>query len=450
MTSAAQPTARFLQGSILSHVIIMTLTGALGLMAVFMVDLADLYYLSLLNDTSITAAIGFAGTLSFANLSLSIGTGIAATVLVARNLGARQPERARHFATSALVLSTAISLAYTLLIGLFLGPILNLMGATGEAAHQAKIFIWTLTPGFVFLAAALSCSFSMRGLGDARRAMYITLSAAITTLVLDPIFIFNFGWGIQGSAIANAISDIIAFVIGFHGLARVHKFLVPITWQGLKNDFQPIWAIAFPSILTQLATPFAAAYTTYVIAPFGNDVVTASTIIGRLVPVAFGVIFSLSGSVGPIIGQNFGAKNFGRVRSTLSNGLLFAFFYTLVTSLILYLLRQPIVNAFHASGRTAELVIFFTTFIAISWAFAGAQFVASAAFNNLGRPGLSTWTNWAKATIGTIPFALIGAGAWGPEGVMVGTAIGAVVFGIISAWMAFDLAKKIELKNAIA
>jgi putative MATE family efflux protein len=324
------------------------------------------------------------------------------------------------------------------------------MGASGEALHQAKIFIWTLTPGFVFLSAALSCSFSMRGLGDAKRAMYITLSAAITTLVLDPIFIFKFGWGIQGTAAANVISDIIAFAIGFHGLQRIHNFLLPITWESLKRDFAPIWAIAFPSILTQLATPFAAAYITYVIAPFGNEVVTASTIIGRLVPVAFGVIFSLSGSVGPIIGQNFGAKNFDRVRSALSNGLLFAFFYTLATSLILYLLRDNIVSAFHATGRAAELVIFFTTFIAASWAFAGAQFVANAAFNNLGRAGLSTWTNWAKATLGTIPFALVGANYWGPEGVLVGTALGAVLFGIISAGLAFQLAKKIEAKNATA
>ena len=70
------------------HVVVMTLTGALGLMALFMVDLVDLFFLSLLNNTEVTAAIGYAGTIVFSNLSVSIGCGIAAAALVARNVGA--------------------------------------------------------------------------------------------------------------------------------------------------------------------------------------------------------------------------------------------------------------------------------------------------------------------------------------------------------------------------
>jgi putative MATE family efflux protein len=438
--TASRPVqARFLQGSIMRHVIIMTLTGALGLMAVFLVDLADLFYLARLGNTDITAAIGFAGTLAFANLSLSIGTGIASAALVARNLGAKQPERARDFATSSLMFALMVSGSYTLLIAIFLDPILRVLGASGEALHQAKIFTWTLTPGFIMLSCALSCSFSLRGLGDAKRAMYITLTAAIVTLVLDPIFIFGLHWGIQGAAAANAIADILAGIQGLNGLARTHKFLKRFSWSGFKRDFPAIWQIAFPAVLTQLATPFAAGYTTFVVAAYGNDVVTASTIIGRLVPVAFGVVFSLSGSVGPIIGQNFGAKNFGRVVQTLRDGITFALIYTLVTSLILYLLKEQVVTIFNATPRTAELVIFFCTFIAVSWALAGMQFVASAAFNNLGKPVLSTWLNWGKATLGTIPFVLVGATYAGPEGILVGLAAGSVVFGLISTVMAFNL-----------
>ncbi len=422
----------------------MTLTGAAGLMAVFAVDLADLYFLSLLNNPDITAAIGFAGTLAFANLSLSIGTGIAAVALVARNMGARQPERAKQFATSAMMVSLLVSLAYTLLVDVAIDPLLHLLGATGEAKEQAKQFIWIVSPGFVCLAGALSCSFSLRGIGDARRAMYITLSAAIATLILDPIFIFTFGLGLKGAAVANAIADFVALLLGLSGLWRTHRFLGRFSWAGLQRDFRPIWSIAFPSIIAQLATPFSAAYATAVMAHYGNDVVTASTIIGRLVPVAFGMIFSLSGAVGPIIGQNFGAKNFVRVKQALRDGMVFAFIYTLATSVIFYLLRHQIVSAFHAPPRTAELVVFFSVYIASSWAFAGAQFVANAAFNNLGRPTLSTWTNWGKATLGTIPFAIVGERIAGPEGIMAGIAIGSVIFGVLSAVIAYRLVAQIQ------
>ncbi len=186
--------ARFVTGSTMRHVVIMTFTGALGLMALFLVDLADLFFLSLLNQTEITAAVGYAGTIVFANLSISIGSGIAAAALVARNLGAGQPDRARDFATSSLMFSLLISAATTVIIAVASHWLLDLLGAKGEAKHLALLFIWTLTPGYVLLAGAVCCSFILRGLGDPKRAMYITLAAAIVTALVDPLFIFGFGW----------------------------------------------------------------------------------------------------------------------------------------------------------------------------------------------------------------------------------------------------------------
>lgn len=431
--------ARFVTGSTMRHVVIMTFTGALGLMAMFLVDLADLFFLSLLNQTEITAAIGYAGTIVFANLSMSLGAGIAAAALVARNIGAKQVERAEEFATSSLMFSLIVSAAITALIATTSPWLLSLLGAHSEAKRLALLFIWTLTPGYILLAGAVCCSFILRGLGDPKRAMYITLSAAVATAVLDPLFIFVFGWGIQGAAAANVVADIVSFSMGLHGVARVHKVLLPMRLRALWRDFPDIRAIAFPAILTQLATPFANAYVTRAVAPFGDEAVAASAIIGRLIPVAFGIIFSLSGSVGPIIGQNFGAKQYGRVAQTLKDGLVFSAIYTVITSLLLFLFRHEIADAFRAAGRTIDIVVFFCTFIAISWAFAGAQFVAAAAFNNLGRAGLSTWFNWGKATIGTIPFALLGAHLGGPEGVLIGTAAGSVIFGVASAATAFRI-----------
>lgn len=442
--AGATRAAPFVTGSIMRHVVVMTLTGAVGLMALFMVDLVDLFFLSLLNDTEVTAAVGYAGTIVFSNLSVSIGSGIAAAALVARNIGAGDQGRARDYATSALMFSLIMSGIITLAIALGSGPLLALLGAKGEAKRLAQIFIWTLSPGYVLISGAVCCSFILRGLGDARRAMYITLSTAIVTACADPIFIFVLGLGIQGAALATVLGYLVSFAIGLHGVVRVHRFINPLRLSGLRRDLPALWAIAFPAILTQLAQPFANAYITYEIAPFGDEAVAGFAIVGRLVPVAFGVIFALAGSVGPIIGQNYGAKRHDRVRRALTDGLLFAAFYTLATSLILFLFRHQIAEAFNAAGRTLDLVVFFCTFIGVSWAFAGGQFVANAAFNNLGRAALSSWFNWAKATLGTIPFAIIGARLGGPEGLLAGTALGSVIFGVASVMVAYRIVRRSE------
>ena len=444
MTAAAAPamSAPFVTGSTMRHVVVMTLTGAVGLMALFLVDLIDLFFLSLLKQTEVTAAIGYAGTIVFVNLSAAIGSGIAAAALVARNIGAGDVARAREYATSALLFALIMAAAITFIIALGSGPLLSLMGASGEAKRLAQLFIWTMTPGYILVGGALCCSFILRGIGDARRAMYITLSTAIVTICADPIFIFGLGLGIQGAAVATVLGYLVSFGIGLHGVARVHRFLNPLRLGGLKRDFRPLWAIAYPAILTQLAAPFANAYMTYEISGFGDEAVAGFAIVGRLIPVAYGVIFALAGSVGPVIGQNFGAKRHDRVRQTLTDGLIFSAIYTLAASLILFVFRHQIAEAFNASGRSVHIVVFFCSFIGISWAFAGAQFVANAAFNNLGHPKLSTLFNWGKATLGTIPFAMAGAWLGGPEGLLVGTAIGSVVFGVAAVIVAYRVVRR--------
>lgn len=426
------------------HVVRMTLTGAFGLMAMFFVDLIDLFFLNLLKKTEVTAAIGFAGTLAFTNLAVSIGTGIAAAALVARNLGAGRVEEARNFATSATIFSLFVSFTIAGLVALFADQLLMLLGAKGEALELARLYVRILCPGFTLLGGAVCFSFILRGLGDAKRAMYITLVIAVITAVLDPILIFGLGLGIRGAAIATLTGYCGAFIVGWLSVQRVHQFLAPPNIERLFQDLPAILAVAGPIMLTQLATPFANAYMTAATAPFGDDAVAAIAIIGRLVPVAFGIIFALSGSVGPIIGQNIGAQKFDRVRQTLWDALKFNGIYTMTTCTLLLLLREQVASLFNAQGETRELVIFFCTVISWTWAFAGAQFVANALFNNTNRATYSTLTNWGKATIGTIPLVVWGASLWGAEGILIGIGAGSVIFGVVSTIWAFAVVSRLN------
>jgi len=442
--------ARFVTGPIMRHVVVMTLTSSVGLMSLFFVDLASLFFLSMLKRTEVTAAIGYAGTISFINLSFNIGIGIATAALVAQSIGRDDMERAKRFATSSLAFTMIVSVALSAGIAIFARPLLGLLGARGEALELARTYLVTVMPGFALLAGAITASFALRGAGDPTRAMYITLIAAVVNGILDPVFIFVFGLGIQGAAISTVIAQATALAVGLHGMHRVHRLIVPFDREGFRRDLKPILGIAVPAVLTQLATPFATAYMTRIAAQFGDEAVAAVAIINRIVPVAFGIIFSLSGAVGPVIGQNYGAGEYGRVRRTLRDGIVFAVVYTLATATILFLLRHEIPRAFSATGEAARLVTFYCAFLAVTYAFTGAQFVAQAAFNNLGRPLWSTYANWGRATIGTIPPVLAGAAMAGPEGVLAGSALGSIVFGLGATVAAFRLTRGLERQHAAA
>ena len=437
-------TARFVTGSIGRHVVIMTLTAAVGLTVLFLVDFADLYFLSLLGETAITSAIGFSGMLSFANMSISLGVGIPASALVARNIGANDITAAKRLATSSVAVSTFVPLLAFLGVQFFAADFLAFMGARGAAAGYGLTYLKTVSFGFPLLGASLAVSFTLRALGDAKRAMYVTLISAVGNGILDPIFIFGFDLSIQGAALATVIANLASLVVGVYGLQVKHKFLDRLSVSTIISDLGAIWQIAWPASLTQLATPFAIGYLTWITAPYGDEAVAGTAVINRLVPVAFGIVFALSGAVGPIVGQNFGAGNIARVRETIDKSLIFNAAYIAAVSVILWAISDELPKWFLAKGDAVVIISLFCSTLAFSWAFAGAQYVAQAAFNNLGKPKWSMWMNWGKATIGTIPFALFSVKIWGFIGIMIGYALGTVVFGIIATISVYAFLAKIE------
>jgi putative MATE family efflux protein len=313
--------ARFTTGSTMSHVVVMTFTSAIGLMAMFMVDLIDLWFITMLDIIEATAAIGFAGTIVFSNLSVGLGMSIAGGALVAQALGRGDEDGAQQAASSTLVLTLATGVLVAILVGIFARPLLSLLGAAGETLEIARSYLLVILPGFALLAGAITLSFTLRALGDPTRAMYVTLTTAAANAVLDPIFIFSFGLGVEGAALATVCANLASFAVGFYCLQKHHGFLVMPTLESIRTILRPLSRIAFPAIATQLATPFSIAYLTAVTAQFGTDAVAGVAVINRLIPVAFGIIFSLSGAVGPVVGQNYGAGQLDRVRQTLHRRL---------------------------------------------------------------------------------------------------------------------------------
>ncbi len=428
---------RFTQGSIMRHVVDMTATGSVGLMAIFAVDLLSLLYVSWLGRAALTAGVGFATVVLFFAVSVNIGLMIAVSALVSRALGARDRERARRQAASSLVHMGIVAAVVSIVAMPLLPAILSSLGAEGEAHAVARRFLLMVLPSNVLMAFGMAMSGILRAVGDARRAMYVTLAGGVATAGLDPLLIFGFGLGVDGAAIALVLSRVVFCLVGFHGAVVVHRLVGRPGLAAVKADFAPMLAIAGPAILSNVASPVANAFVAATMARFGEAAIAATAIIDRLVPVAFGVLFALAGAVGPILGQNLGAKRFDRLGATLTRSMIFMTLYVAAVWAVLALLRHQVAMIFNLDGMTAEIVMFFCLVSGLIWFFIGMLFVANAAFNNLGFPLYSTAFNWGRATLGTVPFVMLGARWAGAEGTYVGLAAGAAIFGTAALWTAY-------------
>ena len=450
MSTSASFQGKFVTGSTLKHVLSMTAAGSIGLIAVFAVDLLNLFYISMLGQKELAAAVGYAGTVLFFMVSLSIGLAIAVSALTSRALGRGDRDKARHLAGASLVLMVGSMVLGALLLYPFLGSLLKALGATGVTAELALRFcIWVL-PSMPLLGAGMCMNALLRALGDGRRAMYVTLSAALAVAVLDPLFIFGFGWGLDGAALATGLARGVMVCVGLYGLVRVHHLLAKPSAALVLEAAKPFFAIGLPSVLTQVATPVGNAFVTAAIAPFGDSAVAGWAIVGRIIPVAFAALYGLSSAVGPILGQNLGAGRYDRLRSTMSDSLKFVVVYVLAVWLMMALLSGVIADAFGATGEGRTLIVFFCQFVVVSFVFNGAVFVANAAFNNLGFALYSTALNWGRATLGVVPFIWLGSHYYGMKGVLAGYGLGVVLFGVVGAWGCFKVLEQLEKRHTPA
>lgn len=410
----------------------MSLMASIGLMAVFAVDLIDLFFISLLGVEELAASAGYASTIMFFASAINIGLSIAAAALVSQAVGAGKDQEAREYATSVAVFAVVIGIIVPVIMLAYADFFLGLIGATGEIAEISKSYLKIILPTTVFSGIAMVSVAVLRAYGDAKRAMYPSLLGGGINAVLDPIFIFSFSWGLEGAAWATAVARFATMGFALYPAIKHYDAFDKLSLSTLRRDASQVVGIAIPAVLTNVATPVGSAIVTREMAKYGTEAVAGMAVIGRLSPVVFAVVLALSGAIGPIIGQNYGAARLDRVRESYFDGIKFLAVYVVFAAFVLYVFRVPLADAFDAKGDARILLFWFCGPLALASFFNGAIFLSNASFNNLGHPGYSTWINWGRHTVGTWPFIIVFAAWWGAPGVLIGQAVGGVLFAAIA------------------
>ncbi|MFT5069776.1 MAG: putative MATE family efflux protein, partial [Candidatus Paceibacteria bacterium] len=441
-TSTGPQQAKFVTGGLTKHIITMSLTSAVGFVALFVVDLVDMLFISMLGIDELAAAIGFAGTILFMTTSISIGMAIAGGSMVAKSLGQNKPQLATELLTHVLMVGVVFAVIFASVIYVNLHGLTALIGATGNTQELAVSYLKILIPSMPILLVGIVASAALRSHGAARLSMVVILVAGVVNAILDPIFIFTLDMGLEGAAWASVVSRISMAMVAVWYLVSRYEGFSGLSFVAIRRDLKPIAAIAIPAMLANIAAPIGGAYVIKVAAEFGESAVAGMAIIGRITPVAFALIFAMSGAIGPIIGQNFGAGKHHRVKQAFNSSMVLIVLYVIPVVVLLYLSRGAIANVFDAQGLTRDLIFLFCGPLSLAWIFNGVIFIGNAAYNNLGHPFYSTWINWGRNTLGIIPFVYVGAQYWGAQGVLIGQMVGGIFVAIVSFFLARKLMKK--------
>ncbi len=382
------------------------MASTIGILSIFVVDFVDMYFLSLLWQSELIAAVWFAGIILFMLISIGIALMITMWSLVSTQLWEWNKNKAKNTAMSILYFAFFISVPLFITSYIFAEDLLQFIWAQWQTLEYALSYFKIILLSLPFMLIWMAATGILRWVWDAKFGMMPTLVAGWVNLVLDPIFIFWFGWWIEWAAWATALSRVAMFMVAFYWALK-HKFLVFCSCLKLKDNLKIILAIFIPAMLTNIATPVGTWFILKSISEYWDDVVAAMAVMWRLTPILFVYIFWMSWAIWWIIGQNYWAKNYARVHEIIKKSILIALYYIIWAVLVLIIFHNFIINIFWLQWDWVELFKFYTYFLSIFFIFNAILFIWNATFNVIWKAYLSTITNILKSIVFLIPFVYI-------------------------------------------
>lgn len=345
-------------------------------------------------------------------MAFSMLIGLGATALISIRLGEDRKEDAERIMANAVGMLLFISLGVTVLGITFLEPLVRLLGASGAVLPYARDYLSVILYGSVFQSISFGLNHMIRAQGNPKIAMATMLIGAITNIVLDPIFIFVLGWGVAGAAVATVISQVVSavWVLAFFlrgksqlrlDLRSVHKIQWPVVLQ--------IISIGFAPFAMQLAASIQNLILNQSLATYGGDLaISAMGIVFSVNTLFMMPIFGINQGSQPIMGFNYGAKKYDRVKETFRYSLIGATILVTLGFLATRLIPVQLVSLFGSQdAELMDLGVRAMKTIMMLFPIIGLQIVGASFFQALGKPKKSAFLSLSRQVLLLIPFLLI-------------------------------------------
>ena len=397
---------------------------------------------------NITAAVG-----------MLVGAGSASRISI--YLGKRDMETAEKIAGTSFIMTLILNGLTVMALLLFLKPILTLAGASAETYPYARDFLVIFLPGQVFFSLCFNFNNMMRASGYPMKAMITMLISVVCNIILAPIFIHTFGWGMKGAATATLISMIIGFLFVMQHFLNPNSFIklrlknIRLRWKIIKA----IISIGLSPFFIQLASSVVIFFIIGQLKVYAESsahssdmAIGAYTIANTLVMLVVMIVLGLTQGMQPIVGYNYGAKNFVRVKETLVYTIKVGVCITTGGFILGFFFPNVFVSMFGPGKELAEMSSQAVKLIVIFFPIVGFQIVVTNFFQCIGQAGKAIFLSLTRQFLFLIPGLFILPHYFGLDGVWLSMPVADLFATVITGLMFYlqirTLKKEALLNNA--
>ena len=354
------------------------------------------------------AISGLALTFPLMNLAAAFGSlvGVGAATLISMRLGQRDYATAQRVLGNVVMLNLLLGVGFGLVALLFLDPILYFFGASEATIGYARDYMSIILMGNVITHMYLGLNSVLRASGHPRKSMYATINTVVINTVLDPIFIYGFGWGIRGAAIATVLAQIISLVWQFRLLSdrsELIHFRCGI-YRLRRRIVRDVLAIGMSPFLMNLTACFIVILINKGLKTYGGDLmIGAYGIVNRLAFVFVMIVMGVNQGMQPIAGYNFGAQQYDRVLRVLKLTIVCAVGITTAGFLVGEFAPRLAVSLFTSDEELIRLSVEGMRIVFVFFPIIGFQMVATNFFQSIGMAGKAIFMSLSRQLLFLMP-----------------------------------------------
>jgi len=394
------------------------------------------------------AAVTIAFPIMIILMGFGMLVGVGASAVVSLRLGEHKQHEAEKILGNAFTLAAILSVSLSAGMLLFLDPILIALGAEAEVLPYARDFTRIILLGSIFMYIGFGLNSVVRAEGNPQMAMKTILISSGLNIALNPLFIFTFELGISGSALATVVSQgVSAIWVLVYFLST--KSLLRLRIANLKLDKEivsSIFKIGLSPFLMQIAASVVTVLFNFSLLKYGGELAVASIgIITRIAMLMLMPIFGLSQGLQPIIGYNYGAKNYHRVIKALKIAIYSATIFSIVGFLIVQIFDTQIIMLFNDNPDLIEIGSHGMRIYLFMLPVIGFQIIGANYFQAVGKAGYAIILSMSRQVIILIPLVLLLPGILGLNGAWLASPIADLVAAILTGIFLMKEIKKLGI-----
>ena len=412
-----------------------------GMIIMVFYNLVDTYFIGLMNDDYQLAAVNLAYPVMMILIAISNMIGTGASSLIARSLGAGDTEKAEHTVTVGFSLTVLNSFIVSAFGMLFLSPIVKGLGAKTNTVEYTKEYVSVIIICSLFTMGSYTFGQLLRSEGSVRYSIVGMIAGTIANIGLDPLFIFTFGLKIRGAAIATVLGNLVSMLISllfyFRGktLLKPHLRFIKPTKEILKEIF---W-VGVPATLETLLTSAAYIVNNNLAVAYSELTVTAMGIAQKILSLGNYVYQGFAAGTQPIMGYNYGAKNYSRMIKVLRAGLIVVSVTELCIMAVYGIFAPNLINIFTDSETVISTGSHVLRVIMFILPFVGAISMSKMSFQAMGKPQYAFVITLIRQLILYVPLLLILDKIFGFNGMIWAQPITELIMMTVSVTMLYKL-----------